>query len=244
VYAEDELTGVVDQGSATSFAWVHGDHLGTPYAVTSTPAAAGASVVWRATYAPFGLATPSEDPDGDSHVFRLDSRLPGQIYDPVLAGHFALARTFDPATGRYAEAETPGRAAELNAFGFSANNPLGGAGVGPQVAGLIPNTSCEGHPGCLVDEVPIRPEVPMPPIVMPFNVVPDSGETEEPEPTPEERERRNKECVEQFDKDIEWCEKNACDGDQMFACRERARDNLIRCNNFQPRLPRAPWKQQ
>jgi len=64
------------------FYWVHGDHLGTPLAITDTPATpASAKTVWRAKYEPFGLATVDQDPDGDGVQVGNDYRFPGQIAD-------------------------------------------------------------------------------------------------------------------------------------------------------------------
>ena len=64
--------------SSPAFYRVHGDHLGTPLAMTDTPATASAAkVVWRASYEPFGLATVNADPDGDGIFVTNDFRFPG-----------------------------------------------------------------------------------------------------------------------------------------------------------------------
>jgi len=52
---------------------VHTDPLGTPLAVTNTPAnpsVTPAVVVWRASYEPFGKATVNQDPDGDGTTLK------------------------------------------------------------------------------------------------------------------------------------------------------------------------------
>jgi len=79
VFVEDEPVGVVDQppSGSPAFSWIHTDRLGTPLAVTNTPSSGSAKTIWRASYEPFGLATPDEDPDGDSQTFALDLRFPG-----------------------------------------------------------------------------------------------------------------------------------------------------------------------
>ena len=127
VYLEDELVGVVDQGATTRFSWVHGDHLGAPLAVTSSPTGASAAVIWRAIYTPFGLATPDEDPDGDAQIFTLDARFPGQLYDAESGLHYSLLRYFDPTTGRFVEAGSVGQANAFNPFVIAGNNPFNGA---------------------------------------------------------------------------------------------------------------------
>ena len=100
VYLEDEPMGVVNQATDTWFAWMHGDHLTTPRAVTRSPSSGAAAVIWRANYTPFGLATPEEDPDGDSELFALDLRFPGQVFDSQTGHHFTPVGVYDPRTGR------------------------------------------------------------------------------------------------------------------------------------------------
>ena len=110
-----------------SFAAVHTDALGTPLAVTATTAASPTSpvVLWRASYEPFGAATVNEDPDNDGHGFVLNVRLPGQYYDFETGLHYNYFRTYDPATGRYLEADPIGQAGGLNPYAYVANRPTG-----------------------------------------------------------------------------------------------------------------------
>jgi len=126
VFVEDEPMGIVDQppSGAPVFSWIHTDRLGTPLAVTSTPASGSAKTVWRATYEPFGLATPDEDPDGDSASFSLDLRFPGQVFDGETGSHQNYFRDYDPALGRYIESDPIGLIGGLNLYAYVASNPL------------------------------------------------------------------------------------------------------------------------
>jgi RHS repeat-associated protein len=126
VYLEEEPVVVVDRaaGGAPSFAWLHGDHLTTPRAVTTAPASGGAAVVWRATYAPFGLAEPDEDPDGDLQAFALDLRFPGQRFDAETELHDNFHRAYDPTVGRYLTADPIGLEGGLNEFAYVGGNPI------------------------------------------------------------------------------------------------------------------------
>jgi RHS repeat-associated protein len=102
------------------FAWVHVDPLGTPLAVTAgDPAVA----VWRASYEPFGKATVSEDPDGDTETFSLAVRLPGQYEDAETGRHFNFLRTYDPQTGRYLEHDPFLTKTALDGYAYARSNP-------------------------------------------------------------------------------------------------------------------------
>jgi RHS repeat-associated protein len=120
------MFGAVDTGpQATQFAWVHTDRLGTPVAVTSSPGAGNAATIWRASYESFGMATVSEDPDGDLQGFAMNLRLLGQRWDGEGAVHDNFYRTFDPRTGRYLEADPIGVLGGPNAFVYARNVPVG-----------------------------------------------------------------------------------------------------------------------
>jgi RHS repeat-associated protein len=136
VWVEDEPMGLVhwtkEVGSGAgggsgppAFYWIHGDHLRTPLAMTDTPATPStAKTVWRASHEPFGLATVQTDPDGDSVHVALDLRFPGQVYDAESGLHQNFYRDYDPATGRYVEADPIGQAAGSNLYGYVYANPI------------------------------------------------------------------------------------------------------------------------
>jgi RHS repeat-associated protein len=97
--------------TAVVFSWVHTDPLGTPLAVTNTPAnpsTTPAVVVWRASYEPFGKATVNQDPDGDGTTLTLNVRFPGQYADAETGLHYNLLRDYDSETGRFVEADPIG----------------------------------------------------------------------------------------------------------------------------------------
>lgn len=108
--------------------WVHTDPLGTPLAMTDSPAAGAAVAVWRARYEPFGSATVDEDPDGDGATLTLNVRFPGQYADAETGWHYNMRRNYDPATGRYLEPDPEGIPALLALH-------LGGRSVGPERVG-------------------------------------------------------------------------------------------------------------
>lgn len=81
-------------------------------------------MIWRAIYAPYGQATVNENPDGDSASFRLNVRFPGQYFDAESGLHYNFYRTYDPATGRYLEADPIGQAGGLNPYQYAISNPL------------------------------------------------------------------------------------------------------------------------
>jgi RHS repeat-associated protein len=126
VFLEDEPIGLVDMppSGSPAFAWIHTDRLGTPLAVTSSPAAGAPQTIWRASYAPFGQAAVNADPDGDTVPFTLDLRFPGQVYDAESGQHYNFFRDYDPAMGRYLQSDPIGVAVGLNTFAYLSSNPV------------------------------------------------------------------------------------------------------------------------
>jgi RHS repeat-associated protein len=82
------------------------------------------SVVWRATYDPFGDATVDEDPDGDGTMVTLNVRFPGQYYDNETGLHYNYFRYYDPETGRYIMSDPIGLAGGLNTYSYALLNPI------------------------------------------------------------------------------------------------------------------------
>jgi len=112
------------RGITANILWVHGDPLGTPLAVTNTPATGNAVAVWRAKYEPFGKATVDEDPDGNAAPFALHVRFPGQYADAETGWYSNFYRTYDPSTGRYLEPDPIGLPGGLNLYRYAWNNPI------------------------------------------------------------------------------------------------------------------------
>lgn len=99
--------------------WVHSDQLGTPRALISS---AGA-VVWRASYEAFGKAVVDADPDGNSIPITFNARLPGQYFDAESGLHYNNQRDYDPALGRYLQADPFGQLDDTNLYQYAYNNP-------------------------------------------------------------------------------------------------------------------------
>lgn len=124
-WIEEEPVGTVDTGpQPTRFAWVHTDRLGTPLAMTSSPGSGGAQTIWRASYAPFGLAFINGDPDGDLQQFGLDLRFPGQSYESEAELNYNFFRSYDATMGRYLEADPIGIAGALNSYSYVDGQPI------------------------------------------------------------------------------------------------------------------------
>ncbi len=100
--------------------WHHNDHLGTPQALTDV----NGTVVWTASYTPFGIATVNEDPDGDGIVVTNNFRFPGQYFDAETGLNYNYRRTYDPALGRYTQHDPIGLNGGMNPFGYVSGNPI------------------------------------------------------------------------------------------------------------------------
>ncbi|HHJ16880.1 MAG TPA: hypothetical protein ENJ80_09305 [Gammaproteobacteria bacterium] len=99
--------------------YVHNDPLGTPQALTDETG----TVVWKATYDPFGKATVDEDPDGDGNLVTLNIRFPGQYEDVETGLYYNYFRYYDPGTGRYITSDPMGLRGGLNLYIYAIGNP-------------------------------------------------------------------------------------------------------------------------
>ena len=125
--------------SAQRFA-IHGDHLGTPQAITDE----GQRVVWVARYDAFGRANAQGLPRGEvtaqkrpawmgtAHassgadgVFEFQLRFAGQYEDSETGWHYNWHRYYEPDTGRYLTPDPIGLQGGDSAFGYAAGDPLG-----------------------------------------------------------------------------------------------------------------------
>ncbi|MGH8671027.1 MAG: RHS repeat-associated core domain-containing protein, partial [Burkholderiales bacterium] len=110
--------------------YIHADHLNTPRVITDQ----NQRVVWRwDNTEPFGTNVADEDPDGDGTKVTCNLRFPGQYFDKETGNHYNYFRDYDPAIGRYIEADPvgitttsrPTPTTRLNhLFGYVDSNPL------------------------------------------------------------------------------------------------------------------------
>ena len=104
----------------TSQYYVHADHLDTPRVVTN----ASNTIVWRWDSDPFGFFPAAEDPDGNSQLFTLNLRFPGQYFDKETNLHYNYFRDYDPQTGRYVESDPIGLGGGINTYSYVDQDPL------------------------------------------------------------------------------------------------------------------------
>ena len=94
--------------------WIHSDHLGTPQKLTDDTG----TVVWDAVTTPFGeLASLTGN-------LTQNFRLPGQYADIETGLYQNWWRDYDPALGRYVQADPIGLAGGANLYGYANANPL------------------------------------------------------------------------------------------------------------------------
>jgi RHS repeat-associated protein len=86
----------------------HNDHLGTPQKLTDSTG----TVVWSADYKPFGEATV----DQTVSTITNNLRFPGQYYDAETGLHYNYFRDYDPAIGKYKQADPIGLAGGSNLY--------------------------------------------------------------------------------------------------------------------------------
>ena len=125
--------------------YLHPDHLGTPRAATRSVAVNNATTgpnavnksVWRWESDPFGTSgatgaggstasAANENPQnvtGTATViqaasFKLNHRLPGQVFDAETGKSYNYKRTYDPAIGRYTQSDPIGLRGGINTFGY------------------------------------------------------------------------------------------------------------------------------
>jgi RHS repeat-associated protein len=146
VYGHAEQAQNRQAQSAQRFA-IHGDHLGTPQAITDS----AQRVVWLARYDTFGKATAQALPNsevtaqnrsksqgwmGTAHAaaqtgaepdkpFEFHLRFAGQYEDSETGWHYNWHRFYDPQTGRYLTPDPIGLKGGDNAYGYAGGDPLG-----------------------------------------------------------------------------------------------------------------------
>jgi len=95
--------------------YYHNDHLATPQKMTD----ASGTVVWSADYKPFGEATITVS------TITNNLRFPGQYFDAETGTHYNYFRDYNPAIGRYSEADPIGLRGGLDPYVYVKANPVG-----------------------------------------------------------------------------------------------------------------------
>ena len=86
--------------------YVHTDHLNAPRKIAQP---SSGTLAWRWDADPFGTAAPNDNPGGLG-TFAYNIRFPGQYYMAETGLNYNYHRDYDPATGRYVEADPIGLA--------------------------------------------------------------------------------------------------------------------------------------
>jgi RHS repeat-associated protein len=100
--------------TGSTFTYLHGNNLGTPYAATSSTQA----VVWKGNYWPWGEVY------GSTGSFVVNLRFPGQYYDAETGFNHNVHRDYIPTLGRYIESDPIGLAGGLNTYLYVAARPM------------------------------------------------------------------------------------------------------------------------
>jgi RHS repeat-associated protein len=101
--------------------YVHVDHLNTPRLVANS---AGITV-WRWNQDdPFGNNVADEDPDGNSTLYEMPFRFPGQYADKETNLNYNYFRGYDPNLGLYVRSDPVGLQGGLNTYGYVYGDPL------------------------------------------------------------------------------------------------------------------------
>jgi len=98
------------------------DHLGTPQHVIDE----NQQVVWKAETTPFGQAhvTHAANTGANAKPFRMNLRLPGQVFDEETKLNYNYLREYDPEIGRYTTADQTDLGGGTNPYIYVSNNPL------------------------------------------------------------------------------------------------------------------------
>ena len=111
IYLGDQLLATIQGEQAYYY---QNDHLGTPQVLTND----SGSIVWKASYTPFGKAQISIE--SVENPFRF----PGQYYDQETGLHYNYFRYYNPQTGRYIAPDPIGLEGGTNLFLYVRGNPL------------------------------------------------------------------------------------------------------------------------
>jgi len=108
-------------GSTVSIFYIHTDPLNTPREVTR-PSDNVAMWTWNSD--PFGTDAANPSPSG-AGVFTYNLRFPGQLFDGQAGLHYNGYRDYDPAPGRYSQADPIGLSGRsYSTYAYVAGNPF------------------------------------------------------------------------------------------------------------------------
>ena len=105
---------MVDAGTGELYYYLN-DYLGTPQMLTD----ASNTIVWEATYKPFGEAMVNPKSPVENNF-----RFAGQYFDTETGLHYNYHRYYDPSLGRYLRADPIGLAGGINPYVYASNNPV------------------------------------------------------------------------------------------------------------------------
>jgi RHS repeat-associated protein len=111
VYLNGQPLALIQGGNAYYY---HNDHLGTPQKMTDSTG----TVVWAADYKPFGEAAVTIS------TITNNLRLPGQYFDAETGTLYNYFRDYDPAIGKYKQADPIGLNGGLNLYSYVGGNPV------------------------------------------------------------------------------------------------------------------------
>jgi RHS repeat-associated protein len=134
IYLDGKPVAALEHGQLD---FMHDDWLGTPQLMTNT----AQSVVWRATFQPFGATSTV------AGAVTQNLRFPGQYFDVETGFAQNGFRDYASLLGRYIESDPIGLAGGLNTFVYIGANPENGIDADGLDALLFNNTNAANFPG-------------------------------------------------------------------------------------------------
>ncbi|MFV0665574.1 RHS repeat domain-containing protein [Denitromonas sp.] len=211
--------------STTTAYAIETDHLGTPRLLTDATRAPR----WRWTSPPFGEVLPEDDPSGLGAV-TFNLRFPGHYYDKETGLHYNFNRYYDPERGRYVQSDPIGLQGGWNTYAYVGGNPISYSDPTGEVAQAVVIGGGAVLVGACISTNCTRP------IAQAMQSVANSissgiNSIKEWCSDGPSREECKKECVTQYERDVEECGvAHAFWGKKGYqACMTRAGDYLAQC---------------